>query len=84
VVRLVFLGKFGDAAPAGLAEITLPGEVKTLRELKDWVAHQAPLLARAMAATPTRLILNQSVAHDMSAVIADGDEVAFLPPMSGG
>jgi molybdopterin converting factor small subunit len=37
-----------------------------------------------MAATRTRLIVNQCVAHDLSQAIADGDEIAFLPPMSGG
>lgn len=84
MVRLVFLGKFGDVAPAGLAEIALPGGVRTLRELKDWVARQEPLLGAAMDATRTRLIVNQCVAHDLSQPVADGDEVAFLPPMSGG
>ena len=84
MVRLVFLGKFGDVAPAGLAEIALPGGVRTLSELKDWVARQEPLLGAAMDATRTRLIVNQCVAHDLSQPVADGDEVAFLPPMSGG
>ena len=42
------------------------------------------LLGEAMAASRTRLIVNQCVAHDMSQPVADGDEVAFLPPMSGG
>ena len=84
MVRLVFLGKFGDVAPAGLAEIALPGGVRTLGELKDWVARQEPLLGAAMDATRTRLIVNQCVAHDLSQPVADGDEVAFLPPMSGG
>ena len=84
MVRLVFLGKFGDVAPAGLAEIALPGNVHTLKDLKDWVARQEPLLGAAMAATRTRLIVNQCVAHDLSQAVSDGDEVAFLPPMSGG
>ena len=84
MVRLVFLGKFSDVAPAGLAEIALPGGVRTLGQLKDWVARQQPLLGAAMEATRTRLIVNQCVAHDLSAPVADGDEIAFLPPMSGG
>ena len=84
MVRLVFLGKFGDVAPAGLEEIALPGDVRTLQDLKDWVARRQPLLGEAMAATRTRLIVNQCVAHDLSQPVADGDEVAFLPPMSGG
>jgi molybdopterin converting factor small subunit len=48
------------------------------------VAEKAPLLARAMAATRTRLVLNQEVVHDLSRAVTAGDEVAFLPPMSGG
>jgi molybdopterin converting factor small subunit len=84
VVRLVFLGKFGDVAPAGLAEISLPGDVRTLSDLKTWVARTEPVLGHAMATTPTRMIVNQCVAHDLSGPVTDGDEIAFLPPMSGG
>lgn len=84
MVRLVFLGKFSDMAPASLAQIALPGDVRTLKDLKDWVSRQEPLLGAAMDATRTRLIVNQCVVHDLSQTIADNDEVAFLPPMSGG
>ena len=84
MVRLVFLGKFGDVAPASLAEVALPADIVTLQDLKAWVARQQPLLGAAMEATRTRMIVNQCVAHDLSQRILDGDEVAFLPPMSGG
>ena len=82
MVKLVFLGKFGDIADS--AEVALPGDVRTLSDLKNCLTRRQPLLGQAMAATATRLVLNQCVAHDLSAPIADGDEVAFLPPMSGG
>ena len=84
MVRLVFLGKFGDIAPARLAEIALPRDVKTLADLKSWLARAEPGLGEAMEKTPTRLVLNQCVAPDLSRTISDGDEIAFLPPMSGG
>jgi molybdopterin synthase sulfur carrier subunit len=82
VVRLVFLGKFGGMA--GPADVALPGEVQTLSDLTQWIARQQPLLGEAMAETTTRLVLNHCVAHDLSAPVRDGDEIAFLPPMSGG
>lgn len=84
MVKLVFMGKFGDVAPAGLAQIAMPAEVRTLSDLKDWLTREQPGLGQAMAATVTRLVVNQCVAHDLSAPVVDGDEVAFLPPMSGG
>lgn len=84
MIHLVFLGKFGEVAPAGLSEIALPDGVRTLRELNHWLAEREPLLGRTMAATRTRMIVNQCVAHDLSQILADGDEIAFLPPMSGG
>jgi molybdopterin converting factor small subunit len=37
-----------------------------------------------MTKTPTRLVHNQCVATDLSHAVSDGDEIAFLPPMSGG
>ena len=82
MVRLLFLGKFGDLA--SLRDVALPGDVKTLSDLKGWIARIEPLLGQAMEKTPTRLLVNQCVAQDLSHTICDGDEIAFLPPMSGG
>jgi molybdopterin converting factor small subunit len=82
MVKLVFLGKFGDVADS--TDVALPEEVRTLSDLTHWLLQQQPLLGQAMAATTTRLVVNQCVAHDLSVPVADGDEIAFLPPMSGG
>jgi molybdopterin converting factor small subunit len=82
MVKLVFLGKFGDVADP--AEVALPNDVRSLSDLKSWLTRQQPLLGRAIAATTTRLVVNQCVVHDLSTPIADSDEIAFLPPMSGG
>jgi molybdopterin converting factor small subunit len=84
MVRLLFLGKFSELAPARMGEIALPNGVQTLSDLKNWIGQTEPLLGRAMETTATRLVLNQCVALDLSHTVSDGDEIAFLPPMSGG
>jgi molybdopterin converting factor small subunit len=84
MAKLVFLGKFADMAAMDSADVTLPGEVKTLADLQPWLARERPLLGRALATAPIRLVLNHGVAHDLQVRICDADEIAFLPPMSGG
>ena len=83
-MRLVFMGKLGDLAPKILSDIPVPGGVCTLADLKNWIGSEQPSLARLMAKTPVRMIVNHCVAHDLSKIINDDDEIAFLPPMSGG
>ncbi len=83
MVKLVFLGKFRGLARDDLAA-AVPEGVATLTDLTDWLARRDPPLARAMAETRTQLVLNHEIVRDMTQRIANGDEVAFLPPMSGG
>lgn len=84
MLKLVFLGKLGDVAPASIGDVDPPRQVRTLSDLVRWLSSENPVLGRMMATTTTRLIVNQSVTHDHSLLLADGDEIAFLPPMSGG
>lgn len=78
-VRLVFLGRLEDVA--GAAELSLPGPF-TYGALIGRLTHE---LAEALSGERIRLALNGSViARDAALEIADGDELAFLPPVSGG
>lgn len=81
MIKLVFLGKLRALASADLAA-ALPAEVNTLGGLKDWIAKHDPLLNAALACT--LMVLNREIVRDVALGIGDGDEVAFLPPMSGG
>lgn len=83
MVKLVFLGKFRGLARDD-AEVALPPDVGTLAELKDWIARRDPALGDAMAMTSVQCVVNQSVVRDYSLRLQDRDEIAFLPPMSGG
>lgn len=52
MVRLLFLGRFSELAPAGLEQIALPECVRTLSELWDWVAQENPGPGQVMPIPP--------------------------------
>ena len=78
-VTLVFLGKLADLA--GVPEREVVGPL-------DWDALVGGLeseLAAAVKGDKVRVALNGAVLADKHALAAaDGDEVALLPPVSGG
>ncbi|MEO6091748.1 MAG: MoaD/ThiS family protein [Novosphingobium sp.] len=77
-VRLVFLGRLEDAA-GGATREAAAGSLATL------LARLEPDLARALTADRVRIAINGTLVADRTAlVLADGDELAFLPPVSGG
>lgn len=78
-VKLVFLGKLADLA--GGPEQDLAGPL-------DWAGLLAALplpLAAAVQGEKVKLAVNATVLADKTTLAADdGDEVALLPPVSGG
>jgi molybdopterin converting factor small subunit len=58
--------------------------VQTLAQLQDWLSRAEPALAEALAGARTQYAVNQTIVRDPSHPISDQDEIAFLPPMSGG
>ena len=76
--KLVFLGKLEDIA--GAAELTVEaGAVEQILASLD------PALAIELLGEKVRMALNGSLITDMGGVtLSEGDELAFLPPVSGG
>ena len=78
-VRIVFLGKLADLANA--PELELEGPL-------DWSGLLGRLpgaLGEAVAGERVKLALNGEVLPDKTTLDArNGDEVALLPPVSGG
>jgi molybdopterin synthase sulfur carrier subunit len=83
-VKLVFLGRFREIAAPRLSDMPLPAEVRTLSQLQDWLKRAEPALADALSAARIQIAVNQAIIRDPGHVISDDDEIAFLPPMSGG
>lgn len=80
-VKLVFMGRLEDVA--GAAERLL--ELGEATGLADLLAQLPVPLALAVAEPRIRLALNGALVGDPAAIVLrDGDELAFLPPVSGG
>lgn len=78
-LKLVFLGRLEDAA--GAAE----REVPAVSSLAEVLAALEPDLKAALNADRVKLAVNGGLVADRSALtLRDGDELAFLPPVSGG
>lgn len=78
MAKLVFLGRLEDIAGAPEREVAGGPLAEVLADLD-------PALAVALLDERIRLALNGTLLVDRAAVIlAEGDELAFLPPVSGG
>ena len=76
--RLVFLGRLEDAAGASERAV-VPGPLEAV------LASLEPDLAVALLGERVRMALNGVlIAERGGIVLRDGDELAFLPPVSGG
>ena len=78
-VKLVFLGKLADLAGAPEREIEAPLDWGSLVEALEGD------LGDALEGEKVKLAVNGTVLADKRTLMAeDGDEVALLPPVSGG
>ena len=65
-------------------DLNVPGEVRTVGELVEWLSARSSRYAAAFAQTQTlRCAVDQEFAR-MDASIAAAAEIAFFPPMTGG
>ena len=76
--KLVFLGRLEDIAGTG----ELAVEAGPLEQI---LASLDPALAVQLLGEKVRMALNGRLITDMGGIaLAEGDELAFLPPVSGG
>jgi molybdopterin converting factor subunit 1 len=79
-VRVLYFASFRDAAGRDEENRDLP-EGSRVRDLWSGLARTVPLFGRFPSMPPAAV--NRAYA-DAETALADGDEVAFLPPVAGG
>jgi len=74
-MKILFFGRLRDGAPAG----PVPAGIRDSDALRAWLGRDRPELLDASV----RIAVNDEMVLGKRALV-EGDEVAFLPPMSGG
>jgi molybdopterin converting factor subunit 1 len=74
-----FFGRLQDAVGTSALNVALPSGVRDAESLRAWLGSEHPALREASV----RIAVNAEL-RPGNAPVADADEIAFLPPMSGG
>ncbi len=82
MARVLFFGKLASLAGRQELQAPLPPGETTVAGLIDLITKDDAELGAALKEASVRVIINEQM--DDNAVITDDDEVAFLPPVSGG
>jgi molybdopterin synthase sulfur carrier subunit len=84
MLRLLYFASVRERMGRAEEQLALPDGVATVAGLADWLrARDAAGAAAFDAAIAVRAAVNQVFAQP-TAPIAEGDEVAFFPPVTGG
>lgn len=80
---VLLFGRLKDIA--GAASVPFPPGVATAADLRSRLAADHPHLAAALGGKSVRMAVNQSLVTDEAGQpISASDEIALLPPLSGG
>jgi molybdopterin synthase sulfur carrier subunit len=79
MATILFFGRLQDSVGTRALTAALPAGVRDTESLRAWLGRDHP----ALSDPSVRIAVNAEL-HPGAAPLAEGDEIAFLPPMSGG
>lgn len=83
-VRILYFARLREQIGMADESVTLPASVRTAGDLRGWlVARGAPYADALAAGRAVRMSVAQAMATPETP-LADGVEVAFFPPVTGG
>lgn len=82
--RLLFLGSLRESACGGERMVDVPERVDSITSLVEWIAADDPALKAALLAPSVRVAVDQEIIVDRRAPLRGAEEIAFMPPFSGG
>jgi molybdopterin synthase sulfur carrier subunit len=81
-MKVLFFGRLADKAGREI-DVEIPETGCTVAELRARLCREMPGLAADLSAPSIKACVDQQVAGE-DAPVRPGDEVAFIPPLSGG
>lgn len=81
-MKILFFGRLGEQLGSEL-EIDPPGEVWTVAELRESLCSRSELFRETLGHSGVRGCVDHVIVPEGTQV-QDGQEVAFIPPLSGG
>ena len=83
-VRILYFAGLREALDMSGETVQLPEEVKTAGELRNWLVSRGAPFAEALGkGRAVRMSVEQAMANAQTP-LAEGAEVAFFPPVTGG
>jgi molybdopterin converting factor subunit 1 len=83
-VTLLYFAWMRQKIGRGEEQLALPGRVKTVSDLVDYLTTQGTGYADAFADRARLRVAVNQMHCGFDAPLGDGDEVAFFPPVTGG
>ena len=83
MVQLRYFASLRDTLGVGAEEIEMPDTVHDVASLGRWLMARDDNWASALADSRLHVAINHEIVTP-DAAVADGDEVAWFPPVTGG
>lgn len=81
MIEILFFGRLGDTSET--LRIELPAGVSDTNNLTNWLSENNAALAMELEKDGNRIALNKTIISENSP-LKDGDEIAYMSPLSGG
>ena len=83
-IKVFYFARLKEKLNYSTEDLVMPDEPLTVLKLKDFLAKRGDVWGQMLLG---KLKIRAAINHELvadSAAIADGDEVAFFPPVTGG
>ncbi len=84
MIKVLYFARLKESLKYSTEDMELLPEIKTVSDLMGYLSLRGEVWKELFSGNPkTRAAINHELV-DKSALIKDGDEVAFFPPVTGG